>query len=88
VPNSPTYLVAIASGCACFMASVTSAAAREPLNCERLYAQSLENLRHRSIAPERRMALQQWAKRVYEACETGDMNGAEAVFERLDRTKF
>ena len=41
----------------------------------------------RGLSPEYGAALQQWAFRAYNACETGDIENSKAVFEELEREK-
>jgi hypothetical protein len=47
----------------------------------------LQDLVHRGLSPEDRAALQRWAFRAYNACETGDLENSKAAFEKLEREK-
>lgn len=53
--------------------------------CMESYKRHLEKLRSKEVSPERRAALHRWALRVYDACETGDLENAKGLFERLER---
>ena len=57
------------------------------IDCAGTYKSYLEELKRKEISPERRAVLRRWALRVYNACETGDLEDAKGLFERLDREK-
>lgn len=54
-------------------------------DCAKVYNNYLENLEGRRLAPERRATLRRWARRAYDACDTGDLEHPDALFERLER---
>jgi hypothetical protein len=58
------------------------------IGCAEAYQNYLERLKDRRISPGRRTALQRWALRAYDACETGDVQDVEGLFQRLDRDKY
>jgi len=51
------------------------------LDCAAAYQTYLEELKHKRMSSQRRAALYRWALRVYDACETGDL---EVDVEELD----
>lgn len=58
-------------------------------DCATAYETYLEELKHKRMSPQRRAALHRWALRVYDACETGDLEvDVEGLFERLERRKY
>ncbi len=57
-------------------------------DCAAAYRGYLEDLEHKDITAQRRAALQRWALRIYDACETGDLEDAKELFERLDRRSY
>jgi hypothetical protein len=57
-------------------------------DCMETYRSYLEELSRKQMSPERRAALHRWAKRVYDACETGDLDDPKGLFERLDRNRY
>ena len=55
-------------------------------DCAAAYQAYLEELRHKEVEPQRRAALHRWALRVYDACDTGDVNeDIIDLFRGLDR---
>lgn len=58
------------------------------IDCAGTYKSYLEELERKEISPGRRAVLRRWALRVYSACETGDLEDAKGLFERLDREKY
>jgi hypothetical protein len=56
-------------------------------NCADTYKNYLAELKRKDMPPERRAALLRWARRVYDACDTGDLDDPKALYERLDRNK-
>ena len=57
-------------------------------DCAAAYRSYLEELKHKDIMPQRRAALQRWSLRIYDACETGDLEDTKELFERLDRRNY
>jgi hypothetical protein len=57
-------------------------------HCGSIYKAYMDRLRGSTASSERWTALHRAALRAYDACETGDLDDAEGVFERLDRTKY
>lgn len=62
-------------------------AARGRSDCETSYKTALDRLRHMQLPPERLVILSRRALRIYDACQTGDLEGATSFFENLDRWK-
>jgi hypothetical protein len=60
---------------------------QHPFNCAEAYNSYLQDLVRRGLSPEDGAALQLWAFRAYNACETGDLKNPKAVFEKLEREK-
>jgi hypothetical protein len=58
------------------------------IDCAGTYKGYLEELKRRQISPGRRAVLRRWALRIYNACQTGDLEDAKALFERVDREKY
>ena len=58
------------------------------VGCAEAYKNYVENLQRRKISPEERKALHRWARRSYDACETGDVPGVQGLFEKLDRQRL
>jgi hypothetical protein len=56
-------------------------------DCAEAYTSYLQDLVRRGLSPEDRTALQRWAFRAYNACETGDLENPKAVFDKLERQK-
>jgi hypothetical protein len=54
-------------------------------DCSSSYKSAIDKLRHMQIPPERFAVLSRRALRIYDACQTGDLEGANSFFERLDR---
>lgn len=46
---------------------------QHPFNCAEAYNSYLQDLVRRGLSPEDRAALQRWAFRAYNACETGHL---------------
>ena len=69
-----------------FISSASSA--RSTIDCAGTYKSYLEELKRKAISPGRRAVLRRWALRVYNACETGDLEDAKGLFERLDSQKY
>lgn len=64
--------------------------AQSNLNCTEAYNNALAKLereQHAKLPPERLAALRRKALRVYEACRTGDVHDAKALFDWLERSK-
>jgi len=60
-----------------------------PSDCVAAYQSYLEELKRKRMSSQRRAALHRWALRVYDACETGDLEvDVEELFERLERRKY
>jgi hypothetical protein len=58
-------------------------------DCAAAYRTYLEELERKRMSSQRRAALHRWALRVYDACETGDLEfDVEELFERLERRKY
>jgi hypothetical protein len=57
-------------------------------DCAEAYKSYLERLETAHISPERRAALGRWARRVYNACDTGDLENPTTLFERLERQGY
>ena len=58
-------------------------------DCVAAYRTYLEELKHKRMSSQQRAALRRWALRVYDACETGDLEvEVEELFERLERRKY
>jgi hypothetical protein len=57
-------------------------------DCAEAYNSYLERLESKQISPERRAALRRWARRVYNACDTGDLENPTTLFERLERQGY
>jgi hypothetical protein len=57
-------------------------------NCGEAYNSFLKKLDRKQLSPERRAALHRWARRMYDACDTGDLDDAKALFERLEREGY
>ena len=60
----------------------------DSVNCAETYTSYLNELEHRNITPQRRAALHRWAQRIYDACDTGDLENAKELFERLSRGNY
>jgi|GEM_PF-4895148 len=56
------------------------------ISCEEAYKAVLEKLK-RQHGPERLAVHARKALRVYNACVTGDVNDAKALFDRLERLR-
>ena len=67
---------------------ISSATAQSTMDCAGTYKSYLEELKRKQISPGRRAVLRRWALRVYNACETGDLEDAKGLFERLDKEKY
>jgi hypothetical protein len=63
--------------------TVSAASGQRNADCAETYKSNLEKLERMKISPERRAALRRWALRVYEACQTGDIEDAQGLFDRL-----
>ena len=57
-------------------------------DCAEVYNNYLESLKGKRLSPERRAALRRWALRAYDACDTGDLEHPNALFERLEREGY
>jgi hypothetical protein len=57
-------------------------------DCAEAYNSYLERLESKQVSPERRAALRRWARRVYNACDTGDLEKPTTLFERLERQGY
>jgi hypothetical protein len=57
-------------------------------DCAAVYKSYVDELNRKDISPQQRAALHRWARRVYDACETGDVDNPRYLFERLDRNHY
>ena len=58
-------------------------------DCVAAYRTYLEELKHKRMSSQQRAALHRWALRVYDACETGDLEvDVKELFEGLERRKY
>jgi hypothetical protein len=78
--NALIALIAVAFGLA-----ISPASGQSDVDCAEIYKSHLEKLKRENISPERRDALRRWALRVYNACQSGDVQDAKGLFEKLDR---
>jgi len=62
-------------------------AAQGKFDCRTAYKNALIALRHKQVPPERMVELSRRALRIYDACETGDLEDAASFFDNLDRWK-
>jgi hypothetical protein len=79
---------ALAGLCALAVVLPGALPGQSTVGCIETYNNYLEDLKRRKISPEQRMALHRWARRAYNACETGDVPDVEGLFERLERQQF
>jgi len=79
--------VAIVGSLALLALTAAAIAAPGKVDCEISYKSSLERLRTLHVSPERLVALSRRALRIYDACQTGDLEDASTFFEQLDRWK-
>ena len=67
----------------------TPGATSKEESCAAAYKAYLEELKRKRISSARRAALQRWALRAYDACETGDLEeGINDLFESLERRSY
>jgi hypothetical protein len=57
-------------------------------DCAEIYRHYVEDLGRRPMSAQRRAALHRWARRAYDACETGDLDNPKGLFEGLDRNRY
>lgn len=70
--------------------TIAAALAQSSLDCGAAYKSALEKLEGEQqvkVPPERLAAMRRQALRVYEACRTGDVRDAKALFDRLERSR-
>jgi hypothetical protein len=53
-----------------------------------IYKACMDRLQASTASFDRWIAQHRAALRAYDACETGDLDDAEGVFDRLDRSKY
>jgi hypothetical protein len=61
------------------------------MDCARAYNDFQDKLasgKYANISSEQRAALSRRALRVYNACQTGDLEDAKALFQRLDAGRY
>jgi hypothetical protein len=60
-------------------------------DCDKAYKSFAEKLNRRNsgnLSRERSAILRRWARRAYDACQTGDVGDPKALFERLERESY
>jgi hypothetical protein len=70
---------------------VNGAAAQDQTSCSEAHRRLLEKLEQQSsdmISSERLAAQRRRAKRIYDACITGDVHDPKALFDRLDVRRY
>ena len=80
-------LASVVIGLIAFGFASSAISEQSTINCAGTYTSYLEELKRKTLSPGRRAVLRRWAIRVYNACETGDLEDAKGLFERLDREK-
>ena len=66
--------------------TLSAASGQSTMHCAEIYKNHLEKLNQKQLSQEQRAALRRSALRAYNACETGDMQDAKGLFQRLDRS--
>jgi hypothetical protein len=81
--NVPSMLRIALVSCVVLTAFTTHSNGKN--DCSTAYKNAIARLRHMQVSPERLAALSRRALRIYDACQTGDLEGANSFFEKLDR---
>jgi hypothetical protein len=82
-----SMLKVVLVGCVLIAIAADGNAAEDKNNCTNAYKSTLDRLRRKQLSAERFAALSRRALRIYDACQTGDMEGATSFFENLERWK-
>jgi hypothetical protein len=79
------------SGAVALGLMAAAVSAQSNVDCDKTYKGFSESMNREKTATkmsgERLAALNRRAQRIYDACQTGDLNDAKALFEGLDRWK-
>jgi hypothetical protein len=81
----PSMLKVVLVGCVLLAVTTDGNAAEDKNNCTIAYKSAVDRLRRMQVSAERFAVLNRRALRIYDACQTGDLEGANSFFEKLDR---